>query len=155
MQAEKDRPVLIAGGGIGGLAAAFALARKGFSVRVLEQSSEFREIGAGIQLAPNIFAAADRLGLKDALLRDAWQPPAMEMRCALGGHLVTRLPLDDMSSRFGQPYAVSHRADIHGVFLNACASSNLVTLETNRRLDDFSQSDNGVIVTLHGGEQVT
>ena len=66
---------------------------KGFPVRVLEQAAEFREIGAGIQLAPNIFAAADRIGLKDALLADAWQPPAMEMRCALSGELVTRMPL--------------------------------------------------------------
>ena len=72
-----DLPILIAGGGIGGLAAAHALSRKGFPVRVLEQAAEFREIGAGIQLSPNIFAAAERIGLKDALLADAWQPSAM------------------------------------------------------------------------------
>jgi len=79
---RENLPILIAGGGIGGLAAAYALSLKGFPVRVLEQSGEFREIGAGIQLAPNIFAAAERIGLNDALLADAWQPPAMEMRCA-------------------------------------------------------------------------
>src|SRR5262245_26618688 len=76
-------PILIAGGGIGGLAAAHALARKGFAVRVLEQAPEFREIGAGIQLGPNIFRALERLGLKEAVLADAHRPPAMEMRCAL------------------------------------------------------------------------
>ena len=81
----QAQPFLIAGGGIGGLAAAYALALKGFAVRVLEQAPEFREIGAGIQLGPNIFRALDRLGLKDAVLADAHVPPAMEMRCALSG----------------------------------------------------------------------
>src|SRR5258708_33681855 len=91
-------PILIAGGGIGGLAAAHALARKGFSVRVIEQAPEFREIGAGIQLGPNIFNALDRLGLKDAVLADAHRPPAMEMRCALSRGRVTRVPLEDRKS---------------------------------------------------------
>ena len=71
----KRLPILIAGGGIGGLAAAHALARKGFPVRVLEQAPEFREIGAGIQLGPNIFRALEKLGLKDAVLADAHRPP--------------------------------------------------------------------------------
>jgi 2-polyprenyl-6-methoxyphenol hydroxylase-like FAD-dependent oxidoreductase len=149
-----DLPILIAGGGIGGLAAAYALSREGFPVRVLEQSTEFREIGAGIQLAPNIFAAADRIGLKDALLADAWQPPAMEMRCALSGDLVTRMPLqEEFIARFRQPYAVSHRADIHAVFLKACQDSNLISLENNQRVDDFQDDDAGVTAILHGGER--
>ena len=114
-----ELPILVAGGGIGGLAAAHALARKGFPVRVIEQAPEFREIGAGIQLGPNIFSALDRLGLKDAVLADAHRPPAMEMRCALSGERVTRIPLDDprFLAKFKQPYAVTHRHDIHGVFL--------------------------------------
>ena len=66
MSGNDNLPILIAGGGIGGLAAAYALARKGFSVRLLEQAEEFREIGAGIQLGPNIFRALEKLGLKDA-----------------------------------------------------------------------------------------
>jgi 2-polyprenyl-6-methoxyphenol hydroxylase-like FAD-dependent oxidoreductase len=152
---RDDLPILIAGGGIGGLAAAYALSLKGFPVRVLEQSGEFREVGAGIQLAPNIFAAADRIGLKDALLADAWQPPAMEMRCALSGDRVTRIPLGEgMAKRFGQPYAVSHRADIHGVFLKACQDSNLITLETHRRVDDFEDDGKTVTAVMHGGERV-
>src|SRR5438874_13496710 len=107
-------PILVAGGGIGGLAAAHALARKGFAVRVLEQAPEFREIGAGIQLGPNIFRALERLGLKEAVLADAHIPPAMEMRCALSGELVTRIPLDErFVAKFDQPYAVTHRHDIH------------------------------------------
>src|SRR6266849_8472523 len=113
-----ELPILIAGGGIGGLAAEHALARKGFPVRVIEQAPEFREIGAGIQLGPNIFRALERIGLKEAVLADAHLPPAMEMRCALSGERVTRIPLDTeaFAARFAQPYAVSHRADIHAVF---------------------------------------
>jgi 3-hydroxybenzoate 6-monooxygenase len=150
-----DLPILITGGGIGGLAAAYALSLKGFAVRVLEQTAEFREIGAGIQLAPNIFAAADRIGLKDALLADAWQPPAMEMRCALSGDLVTRMPLEqEFIARFKQPYAVSHRADIHGTFLQACQGSNLVSLENNQRVEDFEDDGGGVTAILQNGERI-
>ena len=149
-------PILVAGGGIGGLAAAHALARKGFPVRVLEQAPEFREIGAGIQLGPNIFNALDRIGLKDAVLADAHQPPAMEMRCALSGERVTRIPLADprFTSKFKHPYAVTHRHDIHGVFINACKNNNLITLENNRTLEDFEQNGDGVTVTLQSGERI-
>src|SRR5580704_819740 len=120
-----DLPILVVGGGIGGLAAAYALGRKGFAVRLFEQSSEFREVGAGIQLGPNIFRALDRIGLKDAVLADAWRPDAQEMRCALSGDLITRMPLDDgFADAFEEPYAVTHRADIHGVFLRACREHN-------------------------------
>src|SRR5262245_54842587 len=103
----RDLPILIAGGGIGGLAAACALARKGIAVRVLEQAPEFKELGAGIQLGPNIFRALDRIGLKDAVLADVHRPAAMEMRCALSGERVIRIPLDTegFAARFHEPYA--------------------------------------------------
>src|SRR5476649_2900686 len=111
----NDLPILVAGGGIGGLAAAYALASKGFAVRVFEQAPEFREVGAGIQLGPNIFRALEKIGLKDAILADAHIPPAQEMRDAVSGNLITNIPLDGaFIERFGQPYAVTHRADIHG-----------------------------------------
>src|SRR5260221_721588 len=149
-------PIVIAGGGIGGLAAAHALARKGFTVRVLEQAAEFREIGAGIQLGPNVFRALERLGLKEAVLADAHRPPGIEMRCALSGERVTRIPLDDprFTERFQQPYAVTHRHDLHSVFINACKSNNLITLETDRTVEDFDQDDAGVTVILQSGERI-
>jgi len=148
-------PILVAGGGIGGLAAAHALARKGFAVRVLEQAPEFREIGAGVQLGPNIFRVLEKLGLKDAVLADAHRPSALEMRCALSGERVTRMPLDGrFIAKFEQPYAVTHRHDIHGVFLKACRDNNLVTLETSRTVTDFEQDEGGITVTLQSGEQV-
>lgn len=149
------RPILIAGGGIGGLAAAHAIARKGLPVRVLEQASEFREIGAGIQLGPNIFRALEPLGLREAMLADAWLPTGMEMRCALSGELVTRIPLgEEAQKRFGYPYAVTHRADIHGVFLRACQGNNLISLETRRRVSSFAEHGDRVTVTLETGEEI-
>jgi salicylate hydroxylase len=155
--ANYDRnaaPILISGGGIGGLVTAFALARQGFAVRVFEQAPEFREVGAGIQLGPNIFRVLDKIDLKEAVLGDAHRPPAQEMRDALTGKLITRIPLGDaFSARFGQPYAVTHRADIHSVILNACLGNDLIKLETSRRVDGFEERPDGVVVTLENGER--
>src|SRR5512142_888333 len=146
-------PFLISGGGIGGLITAYALAHQGFPVRVFEQSPEFREVGAGIQLGPNIFRVLEKVGLKDAVLADAHRPPAQEMRDALTGKLITRIPLgDDFARRFGQPYAVTHRADIHATFLKACEGNDLIQLETSRRVDDFADHGDRVTVTLNTGE---
>jgi salicylate hydroxylase len=156
MATASDVPFLIAGGGIGGLAAACALARKGFPVRVFEQAPEFKEIGAGIQLGPNIFHALEKIGLRDAVLADAHRPPAMEMRCALSGDMVTRIPLDDprFLKKFGQPYAVTHRADIHAAILNACLNDDRVVLETEQTVETFEQDTDSATVVLHSGGRV-
>jgi 2-polyprenyl-6-methoxyphenol hydroxylase-like FAD-dependent oxidoreductase len=154
MTKANGLPILVAGGGIGGLAAAYALSLKGFPVRILEQAPEFREVGAGIQLGPNVFRALERIGLKDAVLADAWQPTGLEMRDALTGEVITRMPLGERAfERFKQPYMVTHRADIHGAFLKACQNSNLVTLETEQRVDDFADDGEKVTVTLQSGER--
>jgi salicylate hydroxylase len=150
-----ERPFLVAGGGIGGLACALALARKGFAVRLFEQQNEFREAGAGIQLGPNMFKALARLDLKDAVLADAWQPGAQEMRCALSGKLVTRIPLEDeFRARFKEPYGVTHRHDLLASFLNACQAQKLISLETGRRVEGFRDEGNRVVATLDNGEEV-
>jgi len=155
MNGGGSAPFLVSGGGIGGLITAYALAHQGLPVRVFEQSPEFREVGAGIQLGPNIFRALEKIGLKDAVLADAHRPPAQEMRDALTGELITNIPLGDaFLKRFGQPYGVTHRADIHGAFLKACQGSNLVTLETSRRVDAFKDHGDHVSVTLNNGETV-
>jgi 3-hydroxybenzoate 6-monooxygenase len=151
----KDLPFLVAGGGIGGLIAAYALASKGFPVRVFEQAPEFKELGAGIQLGPNIFRAIERIGLKSGMLEDAWVPSKIEMRDAISGDLITEIPLGEpFAKRFGQPYAVTHRADIHGVYLRACQGNNLVSLETNRKVEDFVDEGDEVMLRFEGGEEV-
>ena len=148
------QPILVVGGGIGGLAAAYALSRQGCRVRVFEQSPEFREVGAGIQLGPNVFRVLEKIGLKEAILADAHIPPAQEMRDALTGKLITRIPLgDQFLQRFGQPYAVTHRADILGTFLKACQASNLITLENSRRVTGYEARASGVTALLDDGER--
>ena len=84
----KDLPVLVSGGGIGGLAAALALVRQGFQVQVFEQSPEIGEIGAGIQLGPNAFHAFDALGVGDKARGRAVYTDYMVMHDAIDETLV-------------------------------------------------------------------
>ena len=97
MAKEKmdQRPVLIVGGGIGGLAAALALARKGYRSHVLEQAPEFKEIGAGIQLGPNVFRLFDLLGLTEPVSRIATFPPNLLMMDCITAEVVARIPLGE------------------------------------------------------------
>ena len=138
---------LVAGGGIGGLGTALALARAGHRVRVFERATEFREIGAGIQLGPNVFAMFDRLGVTEAMTQEAAFPKALIMRDAVGGHEVTRIPLEGMRDRYGQPYAVIHRGDMLEVLHRACLGMpDLITMETGRTIAGFQQDEAGVEV---------
>src|ERR1700691_418349 len=88
---DRKDPILIAGGGLGGLTAALALARHGFAVRVLEGSPEFGAIGFGIQFGPNVFHVFDRIGVSGAVLDKADSPPGVMMIDALNGKEVTRV----------------------------------------------------------------
>lgn len=145
--------ILVAGGGIGGLAAAFVLARHGHAVTVLEQSAAFGEIGAGIQLGPNIFKMFDHLGLTEAVNRVAYFPPGMGMNDVRTGEKVVRVPLGDTArAAYGHPYGVIYRADLHDVFLRACQAQPGVTLRTGAKLEGFEQDGGGVRVQLAGGE---
>jgi 2-polyprenyl-6-methoxyphenol hydroxylase-like FAD-dependent oxidoreductase len=142
-----DEPVLIAGGGIGGLGTALALARAGHRVRVFERAEAFREIGAGIQLGPNVFAMFDRLGVTEAMAHAAAFPKALIMRDALSGDEITRIPLDGMRARYGQPYAVIHRGDMLQVLHDACrALPDRITMETGRTVAGFAHDGAGVTV---------
>lgn len=112
--------ILIAGGGIGGLAAAVALARRGQGVEVLEQAASFAEVGAGIQLGPNVTRRLKALGLLEPALRLAARPNSVAARDAQDGSLLARMPLADAIERkYGGPYLCMHRADLHSVLLHA------------------------------------
>src|SRR5215471_21690364 len=107
-------PVIVAGGGIGGLAAALALARQGFGVKVLEQAPQLGEIGAGVQLGPNAFAAFDALGVGEQARGRAVYIDRLVMMDAIDESVVGEVPTGDaFRARFGNPYAVIHRADVH------------------------------------------
>ena len=144
MVAERHVPILIIGGGIGGLAAALALCRKGRTVHVIERAPEFTELGAGLQLAPNALRSLDRLGVLDAVSRDAVFPTQLMMMDAVSGEQITTVPLGQaFRDRYGYPYAVMHRSDLHAHLLRACQASPLVTLETSRavvEVDDLGEA---------------
>jgi 2-polyprenyl-6-methoxyphenol hydroxylase-like FAD-dependent oxidoreductase len=153
MTARNREPVIVAGGGIGGLAAALALARKGFRSIVLEQAAEFGEIGAGIQIAPNAWHALDALGVGGLVKKEAVFIERLLMFDGVSGERVIDIPLDErFAKRFGNPYAVTHRADIHGSLLDGCkALPGLIELRTRSRVPGFEIADGGVRVTLQNG----
>ncbi|OZA95428.1 MAG: FAD-dependent oxidoreductase, partial [Polaromonas sp. 39-63-203] len=111
--------VVVAGGGIGGLAAALAASRAGCHVRLLERAAAFSEVGAGVQLGPNVTRVLDAWGLSDALRSVAAFPQRLQVRSAEGGEALGELPLGQvMAARYGAPYATVHRADLHGLLLH-------------------------------------
>jgi salicylate hydroxylase len=146
-------PVVIAGGGIGGLAAALALARKGFRSVVLEQAPQFGEIGAGIQIAPNAWHALDALGVGALVKKEAVFIEHLLMFDGVSGDKVIDIPLDArFAKRFGNPYAVTHRADIHGSLLDGCkALPELIELRTHTRVNGFEQDAEAVTVNTESG----
>ena len=146
---RNDRPVVVAGGGIGGLAAALALARRNFRVLVLEQAREFGEIGAGIQLAPNAWHAIDALGVGELVKKEAVFIEHVLMMDGVTGETVIDIPLDErFARRFGNPYAVTHRADIHGALLDGCRSSPLIELRSSSKVLGFISNSSEVEVQI-------
>jgi len=143
----SEAPVLVAGGGIGGLAAALGLARRGFSVKVLEQAQELGEIGAGIQLGPNAFAAFDALGVGPRARACAVYADELVMHDALDETVVGRLVVGEaFRKRFGNPYAVIHRVDIHRALLEGAQENSRIELLTSRRVERIEQDMAGVTV---------
>ena len=125
-----DPPILIVGGGLGGLATALALGRTGWRVRVLEEAPRFGAIGYGIQLGPNVLPMFERLGVDAAVLRASDLPPAIVMLDALDGNEIARIPTGEaFRRRFKHPYVVIHRIDLHQVLLDACKASDNIELE--------------------------
>ncbi|MEZ5787063.1 MAG: 3-hydroxybenzoate 6-monooxygenase [Xanthobacteraceae bacterium] len=150
-----ELPILIAGGGIGGLAAAVALARKGLPSLVLEKASKLGEIGAGIQLGPNAFHVFDQLGIGKRAREMAVFIDSLLLMDAIADGEICRVPLDeDFRARFGNPYAVIHRGDLYGVFLRACEDSPLVGLRTSAEVTAYDQDGGSVTAILSGGERV-
>ena len=151
----SDDAILIAGGGLGGLAAALALGRQGRRVRVLEQTAELGAIGYGIQLGPNVFPMFERLGIVDTVLAQSILPRACVLFDALTGEEVTRIPGERvLRARFGHPYIVIHRVDLHGVLMDACKALANITLEPLTSVASFDQDDARVIVTTDDGRRI-
>ncbi|MDP2256376.1 MAG: 3-hydroxybenzoate 6-monooxygenase, partial [Polaromonas sp.] len=148
----QQLPVIVAGGGIGGLAAALALVRQGFSVKVLEQAPEIGEIGAGIQLGPNAFHAFDALGIGEKARGRAVYTDEMVMHDAVDGALVGRIPTGEaFRQRFGNPYAVIHRVDVHKSLLEVAQETGRVELLTSTHVSRIEQdADSVTVFDQHG-----
>lgn len=145
---SKDLPVLVSGGGIGGLAAALALVRQGFHVQVLEQADEIGEIGAGIQLGPNAFHAFDALGVGDKTRARAVYTDCMVMHDAIDEYQIGKIETGEaFRKRFGNPYAVIHRVDIHGSLLEGAVETGRVEFFTSTRIVRVEQDEANKTVT--------
>ncbi len=153
---SQNLPVLVAGGGIGGLAAALALVRRGFTVQVLEQAPEIGEIGAGIQLGPNAFSAFDALGVGEKARGRAVYTDHMVMHDAVDETLVGRIPTGEaFRARFGNPYAVIHRVDVHLSLLEGAQETGQVSFHTSTRVEQIEQGAGSVTVTCANGKTFT
>jgi 2-polyprenyl-6-methoxyphenol hydroxylase-like FAD-dependent oxidoreductase len=154
--AVNKKPVLIAGGGIGGLAVALGLAQKGIASILLEKASALGEIGAGIQLGPNAFHAFDYLGVGEAARGMAVYIDQLRLMDALTSEEITHVDLGDaFRARFKNPYAVVHRGDLHGVFLKACRDHELIELRVSSEVVGYDQDGASVTAYLASGARVS
>jgi salicylate hydroxylase len=145
-------PLLVVGGGIGGLATALAAARAGRTVHVIEKSPAFVEIGAGLQLAPNATRMLDRLGLLSSVLPLATLPQNLVMMDAVTGAPLTHLPLGaEFRSHYGYPYIVMHRADLLAAELSACRQEPGITLHAGHEAIAIEQDEERVRVRCENG----
>jgi 3-hydroxybenzoate 6-monooxygenase len=142
---RNAKPILLAGGGIGGLAAALALARAGHPVKVLEQSHQLAEIGAGVQLGPNAFSAFDALGVGERARSRAVYVERLMMMDAIDESEIVSVPVGDaFRKRFGNPYAVCHRADVHESLLEGCREHDAIDLTTSTHVVRIEQDEDEV-----------
>lgn len=145
------RQLLVVGGGIGGLAAALAAARAGWQARVLEQAPVFSEVGAGLQMGPNVTRRLRNWGLLEAAQTLACRPEALVARDARTGAELARLPLGDaFEARYGAPYLTIARADLHAALLQSLRGAE-VSLEAGRRVTGWvaGEGDSAPGVAVH------
>jgi salicylate hydroxylase len=148
------RELLVAGGGIAGLAAAIAARRAGWEARVLEQSPVFAESGAGIQLGPNAVRILRDWGLlAGELHRQSFSPQHLRVRDGVDGAELAMLPLSGMEQRYGAPYLTLHRADLHAGLLDAARGLG-TRLHAARRVTHLSEQGGVVHAEAAGGPDV-
>ena len=145
----------VIGGGIGGLAAALACARAGVAVDLYERAGEFTEVGAGVQLGPNVVKLLDAWGLREALDAVASFPDRLEVRSAITGAQLGVLRLGErMVQRYGARYVTVHRADLHALLLAGAQRQAGVQMNLNSEFDRYEPGDAGVAVHMTDGRTV-
>jgi len=150
-----QKQILIAGGGIGGLAAALGASRAGWEVRLFERAAVFNEVGAGVQIGPNVVRRLQAWGLQSALQAVAAFPDRLQVRSALSGAELATLRLGStVIERYGAAYATIHRADLHAVLLGAVQSDSAVHLNLGEAITGHGDRDGVVTVQLASGKAV-
>ncbi|PPC86298.1 MAG: FAD-binding monooxygenase [Hyphomicrobium sp.] len=149
-----SRAVAIAGGGIGGLAAAIALAKRGIAVDVYERRETFSEDGAGIQIGPNGTKVLAELGVGERLIEHVATPDGIVVHDALSGATLTRLPLGRwMETHHGAPYWTVQRRHLHAALLERARSIDHISLATNAGIDGFVDGIDGIDIKFADGRQ--
>ncbi len=147
--------VSIVGGGIGGMAAALACSRAGTLIELFECSQEFTEVGAGIQMGPNVVRVLEGWGLKEALSRVAAFPERLQVRGAHSGSELGALRLGATAvQRYGAPYATIHRADLHSLLRATLTGNSDVQLNLDSELVAFQQDASSVTLQTANGHRV-
>jgi salicylate hydroxylase len=143
-----DVRIAIVGGGVGGLTAAIALARRGFDLDVFEQAPALTQVGASLQLGPNAIRLLDELGLLPALRTIGVRPDAVDFLRWDDGALLLHTPLGEAAERhFGAPQLDFFRPDLHRVLVEALPPG---VLRLGTRIDGVDQDEDGV--TLHASD---
>lgn len=141
--------IAIVGAGIGGLTTAIALRAIGIDARVYEQATQLARVGAGIQQSPNAVRVLRNLGIAGGLERRAFQPAAMLSRDAATAEVTNELRLGEaVRERYGEPYLLMHRADLHDALVAALPSDAIVC---NKRLTAVKQTPSAVRFTFADG----
>ena len=149
-----DRPIVIAGAGIGGLTLAIALARQGLPSRVLERRSELAEAGAGIQIGPNAVGVLSRAGVAERLEPSVGKPECLRVHDGGSGQCLAELPLGDwIAKRHQAPYWVAHRADLHAALLATATALPLIEITTACEVVAFAPKAGGVEVRTADGSR--
>lgn len=140
------RPVIVVGGGLGGLATALALGRQGILVRLLEQSAEIAPIGYGVQIGPNVLPVLARLGMEREVREAAYLPDDLLLLDAYSGERLMRIPLEgeDFFARYPAPYICIHRVDLHEILLRAVRLLPHVDLNQSTTVTGYSQTGDTV-----------
>lgn len=149
------KQVLVAGGGIGGLAAALGASRAGWDVRLYERAAAFSEVGAGVQIGPNVVRHLQAWGLQQALQAVAAFPSRLQVRSAVSGSELAVLPLGSTAvERYGAAYATIHRADLHGLLLDGLTQGSDAQLHLGLAIDRFADSGDVITVRTSRGKEV-
>ena len=147
-----QKQILISGGGVGGLAAAIGAARAGCEVRLFERAAQFSEVGAGVQIGPNVVRRLQAWGLQRELQAVAAFPERLQVRSAVDGHVLATLPLGlSVIERYGAAYATIHRADLHSLLLSGVRDKAEVHLNLGQSIEHHSEADGVVTVKLKNG----